>query len=315
MKLSNRLNLILSLIFTIVLSFFAVISYTMEHKQAKEEVLQTAKLVLEMSLAIRQYTIDEVVPLLKNQSQTNFLPQKVPSYVAINTFKRLKNRLENFDYKENALNPKNPLNRASEWEVEIINTFRENNDLVLLNGYRNTQSANLMYLATPVKVSDQACLKCHSTSSVAPEEIVKQYGENGFGWKMNEVQGARIITVPTSLAHQKAQKSVLTLLISIICMFALIMVTINLILKKSVIQPILQLSNIAEQISFGKKNIDYFPHNKTYELNKLIASIQRLKISRNKTLNLLKHYSGEADQMHLQMNEILSEPESSSIEG
>ena len=54
--------------------FFAIISYTMEHQQAKEEVLQTAKLILEMAVSIRTYTIEEIAPLLKSSSQNKHMP-------------------------------------------------------------------------------------------------------------------------------------------------------------------------------------------------------------------------------------------------
>jgi protein-histidine pros-kinase len=136
------------------------------------------------------------------------------------------------------------------------------------------------------------------------------YGENGFGWKMGEILGARIITVPSSLAHQKAQESVFTLLISIICVFALIMIAINMTLKNLVVKPINSLSAIAVQISLGKKNIETFPNIRIYEFKKLMAAIKRLKISRDHTLNLLNQYSGASDKpVQFNMQDILSEPE------
>ncbi|KPA18298.1 HAMP domain-containing protein [Candidatus Magnetomorum sp. HK-1] len=315
MRLRNRLNLILFIIFSIVLIFFAVISYTMEHKQAREEVLQTAQLILEMSVAIRQYTIDEIRPLLQAHSETQFMPQSIPSYAVISTFSLLKKNLKDYVYKETVLNPKNPLNRASEWEVELIRTFRAETDLKILMGNRQTRTNNLMYMAMPFKITDQTCLKCHDTPSIAPPEIIKKYGDNGFGWKLNEIQGARIITVSTSLARKKAQKSVFTLMISIVCIFALILVTINLILQNSVIHPIIGLSGIAEQISMGKKSIADFPQIKIYEFKKLLSSIKRLKISRDHTLDILKQYENSFDN-HVQLNThiSLSEPDGSNKE-
>ena len=309
MKLRTQLNTIIILIFLIVLFFFAIISYTMEHKQATEEVQQTAKLILEMAFAIRQYTFEEVGPLLKAYVKDKSLPQTIPSYAAIYTFERLKKKVSNYTYKESMLNPKNPLHKASGWEVEIINTFRENKNLNVLIGNRRTRQSDFMYLAKPLIIEDRACLNCHGELSKAPKDIVEQYSTNGFGWKLNEVLGARIISVPSSLAHQKAQKSVLTLLISISCVFALIIVTINLILKKSVVKPIMSLSVIAEQISLGKKRTDAFPKIKILEFKRLMESIQRLKISRDHTLKALNEYSKQNDDIQLKMEDLMSEPE------
>jgi len=195
MRLRNRLNIILSPIFIFVLSLFAVISYTMEHQQAKDEVLQTARLILEMAASIRQYTIEEIAPLIN--AREAYQPQSIPSYAAIKTFTHLKHRLKQYEYKESVLNPKNPLNRATEWEVELIRIFRNQKDLDIIIGNRHTQTSDFMYLAKPMIITDHKCLKCHDTSSNAPPEIVKKYGENGFGWTMDEVLGVKIITVPT----------------------------------------------------------------------------------------------------------------------
>jgi protein-histidine pros-kinase len=305
MRLRNRLNLILSGIFVFVLSIFSVISYTMEHQQAKEEVLQTAKLIMEMAASIRQYTIEEIAPLINTKEM--YQPQSIPAYAAIKTFTHLKQRLEQYEYKESVLNPKNPLHRAAEWEVELIRAFRNQTNLNMLIGNRHTQTSDFMYLV-PIKITDHKCLKCHDTSSNAPPEIVKKYGENGFGWTLNEVLGVKLITVPTSLAHQKAQKSVFTLLLSIVCVFALIMVAINMMLKKSVVRPILSMSEIAEQISFGKKSVSEFPDIRTYEFKKLIAAIKRLKTSRDHTLNLLNQCAGNRkESLQFNMQDVLSE--------
>ena len=306
MRLHHRLNIILSGIFIVVLTVFAIISYTMEHQQAKEEVLQTAKLILEMVASIRQYTIEEVAPLIG--SKHSYQPQSVPAYAAIKTFSHLKTRLDLYEYKESMLNPKNPIHRAAEWEVELIRAFRNQKDLELLIGNRHTQTSDFMYMAMPMRMTDHNCLKCHDTSSNAPKEIVKKYGENGFGWTLNEVLGVKIITVPTTLAHQKAQNSVFTLLISIVCVFTLIMVAINIMLKNSVIRPILSMSEIADQISFGKKSISAFPEIRIYEFNKLIAAIKRLKTSRDHTLNLLNQCAGtRIDHVQFNMQDVLSE--------
>jgi protein-histidine pros-kinase len=308
MHLRNRLNIILSGIFIVVLSLFAFISYTMEHQQAKEEVLQTAKLILEVVASIRKYTIEEIAPLIN--SKDVFQPQSVPAYAAITTFTHLKQRLKQYEYKESMLNPKNPLHRAAEWEVELIRTFRNQTDLNVIIGNRHTKRSDFMYMAMPMTITDDKCLKCHSSSSIAPPEINQKYGENGFGWSQGEILGVKIITVPTSLAHQKAQKSVFTLLISIVCVFALIMIAINIMLKNSVVRPILCMADIAEQISFGKKLVSVFPDIRIYEFKKLIAAIKRLKTSRDHTLNLLNQCSGtNIEPTRFNMQDVPSELE------
>jgi hypothetical protein len=50
--------------------------------------------------------------------------------------------LERYEYKESVLNPKNPLHRTTEWEVELIRSFREQPDLKMIIGDRKTHSEN-----------------------------------------------------------------------------------------------------------------------------------------------------------------------------
>ena len=62
-----------------------------------------------------------------------------------------------------------------------------------------------VYLARPIKVTNVSCLTCHSTPDHAPAEMIRQYGSaNGFGWKMDEVIGAQIVTVPTAVPLERA---------------------------------------------------------------------------------------------------------------
>ena len=51
----------------------------LEHN-AREEVLDSARIMLQSAIAVRGYTINEVRPLLALQQKRKFLPQTVPAY-------------------------------------------------------------------------------------------------------------------------------------------------------------------------------------------------------------------------------------------
>ena len=57
-------------------------SLDMLRANAREEVLEHARLMMEASLAARTYTNTQVKPLLEAQPGTTFLPQSVPAYAA-----------------------------------------------------------------------------------------------------------------------------------------------------------------------------------------------------------------------------------------
>ena len=55
----------------------------------------------------------------------SFLPQSVPAYSANEYFKQLRKKFPDYSYREATLNPTNPVNRATDWEADIVRYFRQ----------------------------------------------------------------------------------------------------------------------------------------------------------------------------------------------
>ena len=119
MGLQSKFNLVLGLIFLLGLAIAGYISYKVEFQQAREEIMQNAILILEGALVTREYTVEEVRPLLQPQLADKFLPQTVPAYAAHQTFARLNRKYPEYTYREAVLNPTNPTDRATAWDVGI----------------------------------------------------------------------------------------------------------------------------------------------------------------------------------------------------
>ena len=111
-----------------------------------------------------------------------------------------------YSYKEAALNPTNPSDRATTWESDIINVFKNDPELAEFVASRDTPSGPFLTFARPFRLTDTACLACHSTPAAAPPTMVDLYGNsNGFGWQLNDVIGAQIVSVPMSVALDPRQ--------------------------------------------------------------------------------------------------------------
>src|SRR5205085_11513430 len=99
-------------------------------------------------------------------------------------------------YKEAALNPTNPRNRAVDWEADLVNQFRGDAGQSEISGMRSTDNGPSLFLARPFRIKDPACLGCHDKPEIAPVSMVKLYGsDKGFGWQLNEVIGAQVVSV------------------------------------------------------------------------------------------------------------------------
>jgi len=78
-----------------------------------------------------------------------------------------------------------------------------------LQGFRNSPAGEIFYIAHPIKISKQSCLECHGLVSNAPQSLIELYGsEKGFGWKLNEIVGAQMVSIPATEIHQRTQQAI-----------------------------------------------------------------------------------------------------------
>ncbi|MBO0763657.1 MAG: DUF3365 domain-containing protein [Hyphomicrobiaceae bacterium] len=201
MRAQLKINLILLVVAAIVLELFAVISAPFLESMARTEVLQKARLMMEAAAAIRNYTSDEIAPLLNAKSDGDkFHPQTVPAYAARKNFALLASKFTDYAYREAALNPINQSNRATDWQADIINEFRRNAYKKEMITERDTSNGRVLHLSHPI-INSEPCLACHGSVDKAPRSMIAAYGtQNGFGWHVNEVVGAQIVSVPMAVA-------------------------------------------------------------------------------------------------------------------
>jgi hypothetical protein len=222
-----QFNLVFIAVFALGLGAIGWIAYGALQTNARQEIVREARLILETTLAMRGYTIAQVSPLLPHDSE-NFHLQAVPPYAVSEMMSRIGKKYVNYSYKDVALNPMNPRNRAVGWEADIIGSFRDNPGKNEISGVHDTPAGPHFYIARPTKVFSRTCLDCHTSPEVAPAALVRAYGRiNGYGWKYQETVGAQIVSVPISLALHNANRTFLALMVTVTGVFALLLVVLN----------------------------------------------------------------------------------------
>jgi protein-histidine pros-kinase len=289
MKLLIKFNLVFLLVFLVGLAAAGFASRELLQRNARDEIVLNARLVMETALATRAYTSSQVAPLLQTQMKYSFLPQSVPAYSATEVLNGVRKSFPDYFYKEATLNPTNPRNRAADWEADIVHQFR-NAERTEIVGERDTPNGRSFYIARPLQIKQEPCLYCHSTVDAAPKTLVEKYGPaNGFGWKLNEVVGAQIVSVPTDVPLARANAAFRTFMVSLTGVFAFIFVAFNLMLWFLVIRPVTRLSRFADHISQGE-NLDApdFPVASRDEIGVLSVSFNRMKKSLVKAMKMLE---------------------------
>ncbi len=289
MGLRYRFNLVLTVVFVLGLLVSGLVSYDLLQRNAREEVIRNANLLIESARAIRSYTVNQVRPELIDKMEHRFLPQTVPAYAATETLGLLPDQYHEYAYKEATLNPTNPRDRATDWEADLVMAFKSDRGLKTLNGVRQTPNGLSLYIASPLTISNEACLTCHSTPAKAPPTMLALYGDsNGFGWKLNEVVGAQIVSVPMSVAVANANRAFVTFMASICVVFLVLYVVLNLMLSRVIVKPIADMSRAADEISTGNFNIPEFEEKRTDEIGRLAVSFNRMRRSLEQAIKMIE---------------------------
>src|SRR5258706_9131726 len=289
MKLLAKFSLIFTVVFGLGLCAAGCVSYELFQRNAREQVLYQAHLMMDSALATRMYTTERIKPALAGHKDGVFRPETVPAFAATEIFNGLRKNYPNYSYKEATLNPTNLRDRAVDWEEDIIRIFRDrpasNKDL--FEGERMTPAGKSVYLASPLRAS-ASCLECHSTPEVAPAAMIKQYGSaNGFGWKDGEVIGAQIVSVPVSLPEEMANRAFRQLMISLAVVGAVTLVVLNLVLVVTVVRPVRRFAMTADQISKGQMDVPELPVKGKDEISMLAAAFNRMHRSLAAAMRML----------------------------
>jgi protein-histidine pros-kinase len=291
MKIAVKFNLLLLILFAVSLLATSIIARRLLEANARASVQENARIMMRSALAVRTYTSTQIKPLLDGQNHYKFLPQTVPSYAATEYFNSLAASadLRDYAYKEATLNPTNPRDRAVDWEVDVVNRFRQHPEVTELFGERDGAFGKSLYLAQPLRIKDPACLTCHSTVNAAPQTMIDLYGNaNGFGWQPGEVVGAQVVSVPQSVALNRADAIVSKILLLLTGLFVVLFLALNLLLSLLIIRPMKKLGTLADQVSLGMLDAPDFPANGGDEMASLGQSFNRMRRSLVEAIELLE---------------------------
>jgi len=289
MSLLVRINLALGAVFVVAALITGYACRTILEANAQREVFAQAGLMMDSALAIRDYTANEILPLLSERFPKDFPPQSVPFYAATQNFLRLRERHPEYTYKEATLNPMNPRDRPADWEGDIIQRFRNDAHTQEVVGERDTPMGKSLYVARPIR-NEAECSACHSSPSAAPPTLIARYGSsNGFGWQNGEVVGAQVISLPLASATANADRAFRAFMISLAAVFAAVFAVVNAVLYLLVVRPMRQIARVADRVSLGDMSTEQFPPRGAREIASVTRSFDRMRKSLEKALRLLEN--------------------------
>jgi HAMP domain-containing protein len=283
LKLGSKTSIFLLVIFlAIVIACSQIFSRLLE-QNAQKTIGERALLLIETMSAVRDYTSTQVNPELAPRllTEEQFLPQTVPAYSAREVFEGLRKKPEyqDFFYKEATLNPTNLRDKADEFEAKIVESFRSSPQLKQITGFRSLPGSDIYYIARPLAVKSESCLRCHSAPALAPRSQIATYGDkNGFGWQLNEIVAAQIISTPVTALLKESQLLRVWLLVFLGMFLLLTLILINFFIRRIIIVPLQKISQVARRIDEGDLRAE-FEHSSRDEIGILATSLNRMKRS------------------------------------
>jgi methyl-accepting chemotaxis protein len=290
MKLMTKFNLILLVLFGAGGFAISQLALSFLINNARSQVLQKAELMMASAKAVRDYTSSNIEPLFSHRlrSTTSFHAETVPAFGATATFNKLRQQYPDYGYKEAALNPTNLEHRASDWEADIIQKMRDQPDQTQIVGERESATGRSLYLAKPIQAG-MSCMECHSVASAAPAAMIASYGmANGFGWKPGEIVAAQIVSVPMSVPLEIANKAYHRLLLYLSATLIMTIAALDAGVYWLVIRPLKLVSENANRVSTGEKDVPPLPVNGKDEIANVTASFNRMQVSLIKAFKMLE---------------------------
>jgi HAMP domain-containing protein len=281
-KLKQKFTIFLLAILLIGLTLVGGALATVLKLDTEKEIISQALILMETMNSVREYTNNQVKPELVDQIDTEFLPETIPAYSAREVFENLRQKnseYRDFFYKEATINPSNLRDKADNFEKQLVEKFIANTNTKELTGFRAAPSGQLFYIARPIQITNESCLECHSTPDIAPRSVIERYGSvNGMGWKLNEIVGTQIISVPAKKVFDRARQSFILIMAIISLVFIVVILLVNYLLNRNVIRPLNRMARVAEEVSTGYMDAE-FEQTSNDEIGNLAEAFKRMKLS------------------------------------
>ena len=119
--------------------------------------------------------------------------------------------------------------------------------------------------------------------------MIRKYGSNnGFGWKLNQVIAAQIVSLPMTVPDGIAEKAYHNLVLFLVIVFLVTILALDSALYLLVIRPLHTVWTAADRISRGEADVEPLEVRGKDEIADVTASFNRMRVSLAKALRMLE---------------------------
>jgi HAMP domain-containing protein len=288
-SLVTKFNLSLLFIYLGSLLISAPSIYLLTKKEVYDRAEQELVLMVDVVKSIQNFVATDLRP--------HFLKEKIfysPSFSGIVATARiaghLKQKQPQYYIKNASDNPLNQGNLVRGMEQELLERFRADRTLQSLNSVGLIDGKRYLVSSAP-KVSRKGCLRCHGDPATAPADVTTTYGRlSGYGYRNDDVVGVSLVGVPLADVENLTMQRSLFVIGAITLIFALLFVIVNLLVRRLILVPVVEITEVAKAVSKGdihraitvdKHNDEIAELTNAFELMRrsLLTAMKRMKRS------------------------------------
>lgn len=223
-------------------------------------------------------------------------------------------------YKMASNNPRNPVNKADEFETTLIRMFNENREISEFRKVIDIDGKKYLYYAIPFLETAQGCIRCHGKREDAPPGLQARYpGQGGFNEKTGVFRAIESIRVPVNDKISTAFVLTGSLTVGVVIMFTLfffnkrLKMTVD--MKTSSLEAeVIERKNREDELEVKNAELERFAYTVSHDLKSPIITIKGFTGALEKDLlrgnyermaGDLKRVSDAADKMNDLLSDLL----------
>ena len=276
-RITTRLNWMLFTLYLVIVAISIPTTYYLTRAQILGQANRELALLVDMVRSVRNVVREDTRPyfLPKGEFFSPVVSSTVMAKTVASKFAKLRPEYYIRIVSDNPLNRENLPTAA---ESAILKRFRASGapDSIVETG--TLRNETYLISAAPAKAR-KGCLTCHGTPAETPAQITDKYGDiSGFGYQEGTVVGASVVGVPMANLMEAVFFRSLVVLGVTTFIFSLIFLFINGMIKRSIIRPILAISESARSVSRGNIS-EEIAMDRNDEIGDLAHSIELMRRS------------------------------------
>jgi HAMP domain-containing protein len=249
-SVTRRFNLALALLYLVCIVVSAPGIYLYTRSQVFDQAKTELNMLVDMVESIKGYVGNDLRPYFIDKGLFH-----TPGFSGIVAIARVaehfKDRQPSYTIRSVSDNPLNKANLPERTEQGFLDRFRADPELRTLTEQGLLGGRNMLLSVTSMK-SRKGCLRCHGAPDKVPEQIVSQYGsDSGYNYKVGDTVGLSLIGVPLTDVNTLAMNRSLAAVGLLTLLFGAVFITVNLLVRRYLITPILKITEVAHGVAKG----------------------------------------------------------------